>query len=140
MYRFAIVGAGLAGLSLARALVRRGVDGPIAILDAKPSIADDRMWSFWDVDGSGDARLASGTWQRWELRDRSGSYTQESAQFPYVSLRSSSFYASVLDELRSRNVDLLLGDAVTAVDESPDSCIVRTRGGRNFAAAYAFDA
>lgn len=140
MYRFVILGAGLAGLSLARALVRHGIDDRVAILDAKPRLADDRMWSFWDVDGSSDAHLASGRWERWELRDRSGAYVQESARFPYVALRSTSFYASVLGELAVRNVDVVLGDAVIAVDEGRDSCVVRTRGGKSATARVVFDA
>ena len=138
-YRFAIVGAGLAGLSLARAFARRGVTDPIVILDAKPAFLDDRTWSFWDVDAGDDTHLASGSWNRWELRDDSGAYMQQSAGAPYVSIKSRDFYAAAQTHISDSGYDLLLGRAVTSIVESAGSCVISTRD-RTIVADYVFDA
>jgi len=138
-YRFAIVGAGLAGLSLARAFARRGVTDPIVIIDAKPAFVDDRTWSFWDVDAGDDARLASGTWNRWEFRAHSGAYMQQSAGAPYVSIKSRDFYAAAQTHISDSGYDLLLGEAVTSIVESVGSCAISTRD-RTIVADHVFDA
>ena len=138
-YRFAIVGAGLAGLSLARAFARRGVTDPIVIIDAKPAFVDDRTWSFWDVDGGDDARLASGTWNRWEFRDDSGSYAQQSVDMPYISIKSRDFYAAAQRLISDSGYDLLLDEAVNSIVESVGSCVISTRH-HTIVADYVFDA
>lgn len=138
-YRFAIVGAGLAGLSLARAFARSGVAGDVAIVDAKAAFSDDRTWSFWDVDGSSDADLAARSWLRWQLSDESGTYVQQSATIPYVSIKSRSFYDAALAEIRAARYDLFLGEPVVSIDEQARNCAVRTRS-RTLHAQYVFDA
>jgi len=138
-YRFAIVGAGLAGLSLARAFARGGTSGPIAIVDAKRAFVDDRTWSFWDVDGCDDVRLASGAWHRWELVDDSGSYVQQSSRSPYVAIKSRDFYADALAAVGEAGYDVLLGEPVTAIVEARDSCTIALQT-RSIVADYVFDA
>ncbi len=138
-YRFAIVGAGLAGLSLARAFARTGVAGRVAIIDAKARFSDDRTWSFWDVDGSSDAGLAAASWFHWELSDETGTYAQRSTTIPYVAIKSRSFYDAALAEIRAARYELLLCERVTSIDELPSNCRVHTRS-RTISAEYVFDA
>jgi len=138
-YRFAIVGAGLAGLSLARAFARFGVAGRVAIIDAKTRFADDRTWSFWDIDASADARLAAGSWQRWQLQDESGTYAQRSSSIPYIAIKSRTFYDSALADIQAANYDVFLGERITEIDEAPQGCMIRTRS-RTIHAEFVFDA
>jgi lycopene beta-cyclase len=137
-YRFAIIGAGLAGVSLARAFARNGVRGRVAIIDSKARFTDDRTWSFWDVDASADAALAAGSWFRCQLTDRSGTYAQAAA-VPYVALKGAQFYASALMEIESLEHDVYLGERVVGVDARSSGCTVRTNA-RRIEAEYVFDA
>jgi lycopene beta-cyclase len=137
-YRFAIVGAGLAGLSLARAFARANVPGRVAIVDAKPRFADDRTWSFWDVDGSTDEALGTSSWTRWQLVDPSGSYRQEAA-IPYVAIESGRFYDAALAEIEVARHDLFLAERVIGIDARAKSCLVHTSL-RTIDAEYVFDA
>lgn len=138
-YRFAIVGAGLAGLSLARALARSRIPGSVAIVDAKETFPDDRTWSFWDTDNSTDAALATGSWSHWQLTDASGTYVQHSSTIPYVTIKSREFYDSTLAEIGAADYDLVLGEAVTSIEERADGCTVTTPS-QTIAADYVFDA
>ena len=138
-YRFAILGAGLAGLSLARAFARAGVRDRIAIVDAKPAFRDDRTWSFWDIDASDDARRAAGRWHAWQCIDARGTYVQRSDCSPYVALRSAEFYARARAEIEAAGYEIALGERVASVRESARDCIVTTAR-RNIRAEVVFDA
>jgi lycopene beta-cyclase len=138
-YRFAILGAGLAGLSLARAFARAGVRDRITVVDVKPAFRDDRTWSFWDIDGNGDAGLAAGRWHAWQLIDARGAYVQRSEHAPYVALRSADFYESACSEITEAGFEIALGERVADVTESERGCMVTTSR-RRFAADIVFDA
>ena len=138
-YRFVILGAGLSGLSLARAFARAGVRDRIAIVDAKPAFRDDRTWSFWDIDANGDAGLAAGRWHAWQLIDARGAYVQRSDRAPYVALRSADFYASARSEIEDAGYEISLGERVADVTESEIGCVVTT-GRRRISADIVFDA
>lgn len=113
--------------------------GQVAIIDTKTGFSDDRTWSFWDVDGSSDAGLAAGSWLRWQLSDESGTYAQQSATIPYVSIKSRSFYDAALAEIRAARYDLFLGEPVSSIDEQMRHCTIHTRS-RTIRADYVFDA
>lgn len=138
-YRFVILGAGLAGLSLARAFARRGMRDRIIVLDAKPVFRDDRTWSFWDTDANSDARLAWGRWNAWQLLDERQTYVQHSTHAPYVALRSADFYASAAAEIEAAGIELALGERVAHVSETTRGCVVTTSR-RSIRADVVFDA
>ncbi|GAC1526007.1 MAG: lycopene cyclase family protein [Vulcanimicrobiaceae bacterium] len=138
-YRFAILGAGLAGLSLARAFARCGMRDRIVIVDAKAAFRDDRTWSFWDTDASADARLAFGRWHAWQLVVGRDAHVQHSASAPYVAVRSADFYASARAEIEAAGFEIALGERVTDVAESDRGCVVDTSQ-RRIRADVVFDA
>lgn len=113
-----ILGAGLAGLSLACALVREGVDEPIVIVDRRTTFDRDRTWCTWAVPGVPFLELATHSWDRWEVRTAERSGHGGSTRHPYVHLPSDAFYAAALERLdRAPNVELRLGEAVTEVGD-----------------------
>lgn len=138
-YRLAILGAGLAGLSLARAFARRGLRDDVVIVDAKPRFRDDRTWSFWDTDANPDVHLARARWNAWQLVDARGAYQQHSKSAPYVALRSADFYASARAEIEAAGFEIALGERVAKVSESSHGCVVETSR-RELRADFVFDA
>lgn len=128
MRRVAIVGAGMAGLALARALVDRGVRD-LVILDAKPAFADDRTWCWWDVDPTIGARaLVSHRWNSWRVRDDRREAIGSNPAAPYVHLRADVYYADAVRALAEAGIVVRLNAPVLAIEQAPNGAIVRLAG------------
>ena len=109
-YRYIILGAGCAGLSLIWYLLERGVTEPILILDRKESFRNDRTWCFWDVEPTPFTPLAAHRWPAWTIRTGTGETLCRTEATPYICLRSQDFYRTVQERIsRSPNVHLRLG-------------------------------
>lgn len=139
-YRYVILGAGAAGLSLCHALLERGVRDPILILDRKAAFADDRTWCFWDVRPTPFSHLASHCWHQWDVLDgRGDAAVQTSPAVGYACLRSRDFYAHVLETIRRcGNVTLSLGCPAVSCRSGP-ACAIVEAGGACYQADTVFD-
>ena len=124
----AILGAGLAGLSLAVALVRDGVREPIVLIDRRSQHGRDRTWCFWDVRPTPFSALASHRWDRWRVIGEDGTAAvHRSPAHPYLHLDSRALYAAALAELeRAPNVHLRLGERVLGIEPGEQLPVVRT--------------
>jgi lycopene beta-cyclase len=137
---YLILGAGLAGLSLADALVRRGVRAPIVIADAREEFGNDRTWCFWDVWPHPYRRLVRQRWTQWSFRAGDMVYRQSSVARPYCHLPADRFYEDVLARVRSApNCTLMLGTTIGPVVEHAGQVVVTTSAG-DLAATHVFDA
>lgn len=115
-YKYIILGAGCAGLSLCWYLLEAGVCDPILILDRRTCFGNDRTWCFWDTEPNPFTPLATHRWPTWEVRrSHDGPGIRASAPAtPYVRLRAEDFYQAALARIRAHdNVTLKLGVAVT---------------------------
>ena len=139
-YRYIILGAGAAGLSLCYSLLERGVRDPILILDRKAAFADDRTWCFWDVRRTPFTELTAHCWHRWDVFDASSqAAAQTSPEVGYACLHSRDFYAHVLETMRRcGNVTLMLGRSIESCHSMPGHAAVQA-GGVSYLADYAFD-
>ena len=139
-YRYVILGAGAAGLSLCHALLTRGLTDPILILDSKEAFTDDRTWCFWDDGTNPFQHLAAHCWHRWDVLDTSGRLASHcSPSVGYACLHGRDFYAHVLEVIRRHpNVTLALGEA--AQDYAPHAHgVTVTAHARTVEADYVFD-
>jgi lycopene beta-cyclase len=137
---YLILGAGLAGLSLADALLRRGVRAPIVIADARERFDNDRTWCFWDVHPHPYRDLVSHRWDQWAFAAEGVSYRQVSTAAPYCYLPADRFYEAVLARVHSApNCTLMLGTTIGQVHEQTDQVLVETSAGA-LAATQVFDA
>lgn len=91
-----IVGAGLAGLSLAAALAERPGVGRVLVLDPREAWAHDRTWSFWVGPGDPDAPLAARAWSRWAVGGPGPAAVCAAAGLRYVELPADRVYAARL--------------------------------------------
>ena len=126
-----ILGAGLSGLSVARALLRERVGGPIILVDRRTTWENDRTWCFWDTPGIYDAGLATASWTAWRTIGRDGAAEQRSELHPYLHLPADRFYEASLDELSGApNIELMTGTTVAGVDRGPgETLTVQTSRG-----------
>lgn len=125
-----ILGAGLSGLSVARALLRRRPGAPVIVVDRRTTWERDRTWCFWDTPGLPDAPLADVRWAAWRVVGRAGSAVQRSTRHPYLHLPADRFYAVSLDALaRARNAEVLAGTRVLGVTRDRGGLVVHTSDG-----------
>lgn len=136
----AIVGGGLAGLSLAVALVRRGTQARITVIDPRTTYSDDRTWCFWDVLDHPFRDAISHRWDTWRVTSARGAVTTVSQRYPYCRLPAGAFYERAFAVLEAaENVTLLLGCRVASVSDDGDTATIDTDNGAVHA-DIAFDA
>ncbi len=142
-YKYIILGAGCAGLSLCWYLLEEGVRDSILILDHKTSFEDDRTWCFWDTEPTPFTHLATHRWPAWTIRRPGDATVRASApETPYVRLRGGDFYQAVLARIAAwDNVTLRLGVPVIDgyTDEGVGGVCVSTAAG-TFRSEILFDA
>jgi lycopene beta-cyclase len=138
--RYIILGAGAAGLSLCCALLERGIQEPILIIDQKTTFTDDRTWCFWNVRPTPFTNLATRCWHRWNVFDSLGNTaSQASSKVGYVCLRGQDFYRCALARIhRHGNVTLKMNCPVENCRSYPDFTVVQA-GGILYQADYVFD-
>ena len=135
-----VLGAGLAGLTLAHALVREGLRAPIVVIDRRREHARDRTWCWWDVAPTPYTALASRRWTSWRVVRDGREAVQTSAAHPYVHLEARRFYEAALGALAAApNVELRLGETVREVHAGGEVPSVVTSRER-IAAARVYDA
>ncbi|WP_200342045.1 lycopene cyclase family protein [Rhodovibrio sodomensis] len=111
----AILGAGLAGLSLAVRLVEAGVRAPITLLEPRTGYGDDRTWGFWETEPHPFAHLVAERWPAWRVRTPAAAHIRRGS-VPYVRLPAAAVYRDALARLdRAGNVVRRMGVRVTGV-------------------------
>ncbi len=139
-YRYIILGAGCAGLSICYHLLEQGASEPILLVDQRNDYTNDRTWCFWDVEPTPFTHLATHSWQQWTVRSDSGLATQGSNQYRYCHLPSQRFYEYVLARLRTHpNVTLQLNERVSHYVEESDQVVVTTDA-NTYTGCYLVDA
>ena len=96
-----IIGAGCAGLSLARQLVRtEKISGIKACLHGpvSPAATNRHSWGFWATQGlTEQAKLARQSWQKWQIITTEQKVTQTADAHPYCRLDSRDWLTHCLD-------------------------------------------
>ena len=115
-----ILGAGLAGLTLAARLARERSGPRVVLLEPRTAYQDDRSWCFWRPEQHDLSHLVSRRWKTWTFSDAAGKTVRHQVPgLAYQYVRGSDFYASAqADIAESPRVELRLGvraDTVTAV-------------------------
>lgn len=91
--RIGIVGAGLAGLSVALALqARKDFQGEVHLFEPREQYVHDRHWSFWRVADHLFSKLSQTQFQAVEFFSYSKSRTLASSSMPYCVLSSGAVY------------------------------------------------
>ncbi|MCG6118585.1 MAG: lycopene cyclase family protein [Aquimonas sp.] len=130
-----ILGGGLAGLSLASALARRGYQGRVQVLEPRTAYEDDRSWAFWARDGHLQAEEAEQHWRSWQVGVVDRSPKQCAAPgWRYCYVRSARVYAAAQRQIEaSDRITLRLGCPATGLHAVGDALRVDTAEGPLFA-------
>lgn len=95
-YDIIIAGAGMAGLSLAKAIANSSVlqNQKVLLIDATKKNGNDRTWCFWEEgNGEWDNKLTK-KWPKLSFADWNDTQTESIAPFHYKMLRSNDFYST----------------------------------------------
>ena len=94
-----VVGAGLAGLSVALELTQRSAGSrSVLVIDARPQAADDRIWCRFDIDPHLFPEAEVQRWSAIEYGDRHGLHTR-TLDAPYVRICAATLHASAAARL-----------------------------------------
>lgn len=112
-----ILGAGLAGLSLALALTQQKSSLRVQLIEPRMQYEDDRTWSFWAPDDHPLATVVSKRWTRWAY-GHLGQSTQIAQHHttPYQTIESARFYQWATEEIaRNAHIELSLGESASGL-------------------------
>lgn len=92
-YALIILGAGCAGLSLARQLATQADACPSTLLlDQRQQFDNDRTWCFWQDQHSHATAMASHRWSQFVVEDGGDRLQRSCASFPYTCVTGADFY------------------------------------------------
>lgn len=126
-----VIGAGLAGLSLAATLARGGYAGRVVLIEPRKEYVDDRSWAFWTPDGKPLPVAPARQWRHWQFSEQGGEPHVGSAEgWHYAYVRSLDFYRAAVQSISARpNFNLILGAEASAVTKVGDHLSVATGDG-----------
>jgi lycopene beta-cyclase len=129
-YDLVIIGAGLAGLSLACWLLQLAEEGPVTLprvclLEPRTSYCNDRTWCFWDLDSHPFRDLITHRWFRWQVSLGNQTACQTDANAAYAMLPADVLYRHALAKIEETSAfDLHLGVTVSGVEHTDDGVMV----------------
>ncbi|GAA3896466.1 lycopene cyclase family protein [Halomonas cibimaris] len=131
----AILGAGLAGLSIAAWLATttssQAPAPQVHILDARREDTQDRTWCFWDQQPHPFRQAISHRWPRWQVRHAGQTVEREDGRHGYAMITATDFRRSAYAALAEREeFTMIRGVAVDAVTSSDSALDVATSSGR----------
>jgi len=139
-YDVALVGAGLAGLSLAVRLAALPRPPKILIIDPRTTYERDRTWCSWSVQSHPFADCISHRWPEWTVSSGKESVTRRSDRFPYQRIPSDALYRKARTLLaQAPSVTWALGQSVLKLKETPQSVQIDLSGGNSVEARRVYD-
>ena len=129
-YDLAILGAGCAGLSLARELIRHGYSERAVIIEPRDTYSHDRTWCFWANAQHELSDLVTKRWSQWQLSTPRQAIRHTGAKLSYQQIRSDDFYHAHLAKTAHRsNIELLTGVTAGAMSDQDDRVEIETTAG-----------
>ena len=130
-----IIGGGLAGLSLAAALVHTGYQERARILEPRTEYGDDRSWAFWIHDSQPQPECIEKCWSQWQIgMAGEAAHTRSALGWRYCYVRSEDFYSEARRQIeKSSNIKLCLGQTAGRVHTDGNALRVETDQGPIFA-------
>jgi lycopene beta-cyclase len=138
-YDLIIIGAGCAGLSMAREIARQ-CDSKnkqrVMLVEPRESYSNDRTWCFWQRQPEIDRAIVSKSWNAWQFDTKDDVVVQRSAtDWAYHCVPADAFYQQAQQDIdRTSFMTLLLGQTVVSVNPSALGIEVETGSGHISAA------
>lgn len=129
-----IIGAGCAGLSLAREIARQcGGQNTrrVILLEPRENYSNDRTWCFWQRHTEIDRALVSKSWNAWQFDTKGNTVVQQSStDWAYHCVPAGTFYKQAQEDIeQTPSMSLLLGQTALSVNPKDTHIEIETRGG-----------
>jgi len=136
----AIVGAGLAGLSLAVRLAARRNPPQILIIDPRTTHERDRTWCTWSVQPHPFIDCVSHRWPEWTVGSGDAAVVRRSERFPYQRIPADALYHKAKTLLaQAPSVTWALGRSVVGLEETAGQVSITLSDGKNIEARQVYD-
>ncbi|OAV42981.1 lycopene cyclase family protein [Lewinella sp. 4G2] len=139
-FDIAVLGGGLAGLSLLYHLIEAGklADKKVLLVDpAGRKNKYDRTWSFWEAEPGPFESLVHHRWDTVTVHDNERDLICELAPYQYKLIRSSDFYAHVNKVIDAAGVVTRLTDRAENIT-SAEEFVHFTSGGQSYRVTHAY--
>lgn len=134
-----ILGAGLAGTSLAHHLEQLGFRGTIALLDNRADFSREQRWCTWSDVPASMLSTVSHRWNAWQVRDEKHVAHCASDEYSYQEIYAPHFFQSIHSGWRDGGqIEIHLSQNIESVRETDDEMTVETDSCR-WRAAQVFD-
>lgn len=139
-YDVAILGAGLAGLSLAVRLAEPRFAGlRVLVVEPRTEYRRDRTWSYWAVRPHPFEDAVAARWDRWAVAADGREVVCAAPGLPYETIPADALYRLALQRLRAApHVELRLGARAEALEQD-GGVRLRLADGTTCRAGLAFD-
>jgi len=138
-YDVAIIGAGLAGLSLAVRLAEPCFAGlRVLVLEPRTHYRRDRTWSYWSLQPHPFQSAVAASWDRWTIATPDRVVTRCAPGLRYESIPADRLYRLALDQIKAAP-HITLRQGVTAYAEEDDEGVQLRFSGETARARFAFD-
>ena len=138
-YDVAIIGAGLAGLSLAARLAEPPFTAlRILVLEPRIHYRRDRTWSYWSMQAHPFQAAVTSSWDRWSIVAPDRTVTRSTPGLRYESIPADRLYRVAIDRIHAAP-HITLRQGVTANAEEDDNGVQLRFAGETARARFAFD-
>jgi len=139
-YDVAMVGAGLAGLSLAVRLTALPNPPRILMIDPRTTYERDRTWCSWSVQSHPFLDCVSHRWPEWTVGSGKAEIVRRCERFPYQRIPSDALYQKAKTLLeQASTVTWALGQSVVELKESLRLVQIELSDGRSVEASQVYD-
>ncbi len=139
-YDVAMVGAGLAGLSLAVRLAALPNPPRILMIDPRTTYECDRTWCTWSVQSHPFVDCVSHRWPEWTVGSGKKSVVRRSERFAYQRIPSAVLYRKAQTLLaQASSVTWALGQSVVGLRETPGIVQIDLSDGNSIEARQVYD-
>lgn len=136
-----ILGAGLAGTSLAHHLESMGFEGSIDLCDSRSAFGREQRWCTWADVPDTMSHLVRKSWDRWSLITDSDEFIKTSDQIRYSEIFAPDFFSDLHSDWRGNSAQTRLHLNETVLECKPASeGVVVTTNLREWHARFVFDA
>ncbi|MEX1113952.1 MAG: lycopene cyclase family protein [Akkermansiaceae bacterium] len=139
-YDVAMVGAGLAGLSVAVRLAALPNPPRILMIDPRTTYECDRTWCTWSVQSHPFVDCVSHRWPEWTVGSGKKTVVRRSVRFPYQHIPSAALYHKARTLLaQAPSVTWALGRSVIGLKETPELVQVDLSDGNSIEVRQVYD-
>lgn len=129
LYDYIIAGGGLAGLSLACAMVHSGLrERRILVVEQVPEKGNDRTWGFWTRRRTRFDAAISHTWERMRVSGEGFDRVLDLGDYRYAVIRGDDFYALARRELEAAPAVRILNGTVERIEDGQERATVIVDG------------